>query len=63
LDFLGHYLIRRKPVKFLSEPEARHPEVNNYAAAVAWLKRLHIEEDAITDIAEWNNDGKRLWPA
>jgi hypothetical protein len=42
--------------------EARHPEVEAYAKAVARLNRLDIEEDAITDIAEWSNDGKRLWP-
>jgi hypothetical protein len=30
---------------------------------VGRLKRLHIEEDAITDIAEWSDEGKRFWPA
>jgi hypothetical protein len=29
---------------------------------VARLKRLHIEEDAITDIAEWSDEGERLTP-
>ena len=43
--------------------EARHPEVNTYAEAVERLKRLQIEEDRdVTDIAEWSDDGKRLWP-
>ena len=42
--------------------EARHPEVRTYEETVARLKRLDIEEDAITDIAEWSDDGKRLWP-
>jgi hypothetical protein len=43
--------------------EARHPEVNTYAEAVEPLKRLQIEEDRdLTDIAEWSDDGKRLWP-
>ena len=42
--------------------EARHPEVSTHAQAVARLKRLHIEEDAITDIAEWSDQGERLTP-
>jgi hypothetical protein len=42
--------------------EARHSEVRTYAEVVDRLHRLHIEEDATCDIAEWNNDGKRLWP-
>src|SRR5262245_28005459 len=42
--------------------EARHPEVSTYAEAVERLKRLGIEEDAITDIAGWSDEGKRLWP-
>ena len=42
--------------------EARHPDVRTYADAVARLKRLDIEEDAITDIAEWSDEGKRLSP-
>jgi hypothetical protein len=42
--------------------EARHSEVEAYAEAVARLKRLQIEEDAITDIAEWSDEGRRLWP-
>ena len=42
--------------------EARHPDVRTYADAVARLKRLDIEEVAITDTAEWSDDGKRLWP-
>jgi hypothetical protein len=42
--------------------EARHREVRTYADAVARLERPDIEEDAITDIAEWSDDGKRLWP-
>jgi hypothetical protein len=29
---------------------------------VARLKRLHIEEDAITDIARWSDQGERLTP-
>jgi hypothetical protein len=41
--------------------EARHPEVRSYEEALARLKRLDIEEDAITDIAGWNDEGKRLW--
>jgi hypothetical protein len=42
--------------------EARHPEVRTYEEAVARLKHLDIEEDAITDIAEWSNEGERLTP-
>jgi hypothetical protein len=42
--------------------EARHPQVKTYAEAVARLNRLQIEEDSVTDIAEWSDDGKRLWP-
>jgi hypothetical protein len=42
--------------------EARHPEVSAYAEAVARLKRRQIEEGAITDIAGWSDDGKRLGP-
>lgn len=43
--------------------EARHPEVTTHAEAVARLKRLQIEEDRdVTDIAEWSDEGKRLWP-
>ncbi len=43
--------------------EARHPEVTTHAEAVARLQRLQIEEDRdVTDIAEWSDDGKRLWP-
>ena len=42
--------------------EARHPEVRTYEEAVSRLNRLDIEEDAITDIAEWSQDGKQLWP-
>ena len=42
--------------------EARHPEVSTHAQAVARLKRLKIEEDAITDIAEWSDQGERLTP-
>jgi hypothetical protein len=34
----------------------------SYADAVARLKRLNIEEGAITDIAGWSDEGKRLWP-
>jgi hypothetical protein len=43
-------------------PPTWHPEVGTYEEAVARLKRLDIEEDAITDIAEWSDEGKRLWP-
>jgi hypothetical protein len=43
--------------------EARHPQVKTYAEAVERLRRLEIEEDRdVTDIAEWSDDGKRLWP-
>jgi hypothetical protein len=43
--------------------EARHPEVGSYAEALERLRRLQIEEDRdVTDIAEWRDDGKRLWP-
>jgi hypothetical protein len=42
--------------------EARHQDVKSYADAVARLKRLNIEGGAITDIAEWSDKGKRLWP-
>ena len=42
--------------------EARHSEVEAYAEVVGRLKRLNIEEDAITDIAEWSDQGERLTP-
>jgi hypothetical protein len=41
--------------------EARHQDVKSYADAVARLKRLNVEEGAITDIAGWSDKGKRLW--
>ena len=44
-----------------SKLEARHPEVRSHEEALARLKRLDIEEDAITDIAGWSDEGKRLW--
>ena len=44
-----------------SNLEARHPEVRSHEEALARLKRLDIEEDAITDIAGWSDEGKRLW--
>lgn len=43
--------------------EARHPEVNTCAEAVHRLKRLNIEEEEdVTDIAEWSDQGERLTP-
>ena len=43
--------------------EARHPEVRTYEEAVARLNRLQLEEGRdVTDIAEWSDEGKRLWP-
>jgi hypothetical protein len=42
--------------------EAPHPEVRTYEEAVARLKRLDIEEEALTDIAEWSDQGERLTP-
>ena len=44
-----------------SNLEARHPEVRSHEEALARLKHLDIEEDAITDIAGWSDEGKRLW--
>jgi hypothetical protein len=44
-----------------SNLEARHPEVRSYEEASARLKHLDIEEDAISDIAGWSDEGKRLW--
>jgi hypothetical protein len=41
--------------------EARHPEVRSHEEALARLMRLDIEEDAITDIAGWSDEGERLW--
>jgi hypothetical protein len=41
--------------------EARHPEVRSYEEALARLKHLDIEEDAITDIAGWSDEGKPFW--
>jgi hypothetical protein len=45
-----------------SNIEAWNLEVTTRAEAVARLKRLQIEEGAITDIAEWSVQGKRLNP-
>jgi hypothetical protein len=42
--------------------EVRHAEVSSQAEAAARLKRLHIEEGTITDIAEWSDQGERLTP-
>jgi hypothetical protein len=37
--------------------EVGHRQVNTYAKAVYRQSRLQIDEQAITDIAEWNNVG------
>jgi hypothetical protein len=42
--------------------EARHAEVSTHAKAVARLNSLNIEEEVVTDIAEWSNEGERLTP-
>ena len=43
--------------------EARHPQVQTYAEAVARLNRLQLEEGRdVTDIAEWSDAGERLTP-
>jgi hypothetical protein len=42
--------------------EARHPQVSTHSEAVERLRRLHIDEDTVTDIAEWNDRGERLTP-
>ncbi len=46
-----------------SNLEARHPEVTSCTEAVRRLKRLNIEEEDVTDIAEWSDRGERLTPA
>jgi hypothetical protein len=46
-----------------SNLEARHSEVNTCAEAGHRLKRLNIEEEDVTDIAEWSDLGERLTPA
>jgi hypothetical protein len=45
-----------------SHLEAQHPHVTSYAEAVERLRRLHIEEEAVTDIAAWSDAGERLTP-
>lgn len=45
-----------------SNLEARHAEVSTHAQAVTRLNRLHIEEEDVTDIAEWSDVGERLTP-
>ena len=39
---------------------ARHPQVTIYERAVARLARLGIKESDVTDIAEWDDCGRRL---
>ena len=45
-----------------SHLKAQHPHVTSYAEAVERLRRLHIEEGAVEDVAEWSDAGERLTP-
>ena len=46
-----------------SNLEARHTQVATYTQAVERLKRLELDQDDVTDIAEWSDSGERMTPA
>lgn len=42
--------------------EARHAQVNSVQDAEDRLRRLGIDPDDITDMAEWDDEGERITP-
>lgn len=40
--------------------EARHPQVRSMEDARERVRRLGIDPDDITDVAEWGDDGERI---
>jgi hypothetical protein len=42
--------------------EASHPQVTSVEGAVELVRRLGIDPDDITDVAEWGEAGERITP-